>query len=237
MEWIIETKGLTKTFGYLRALNGVDLKVAKGEFLTLVGPNGAGKSTLLRILATLSKPTSGTVQVAGLDMSDDSTGIRRQIGVVLHQTLLYDALTVEQNLRFYGRMYDVRHLEERINDVLHWVRLENRREDIVRTLSRGMQQRLAIARALLHDPPIMLLDEPDTGLDPQTSAGLKEILRGMGGNQRTVLMTTHNLDRGLQICDRVAILSKGRVVYGESKTHIDVDNFQQIYHESTGVRD
>jgi heme exporter protein A len=147
---MIEIRGLIKSFGHKAVLKGIDLEVADGQFLTLVGPNGAGKTTLIRILATLSRATSGTVWMGGFDLADESIDIRRHMGLVSHQTLLYGDLTPDENLRFYGRMYDVPDLEDRIGTVLRQVGLEGRRHDPVRTFSRGMQQRLAIARAILH---------------------------------------------------------------------------------------
>ncbi|MFB0533988.1 MAG: ABC transporter ATP-binding protein, partial [Anaerolineae bacterium] len=195
-------------------------------------PNGAGKTTLIRILAILSKATSGSVWMDGFDLADESVDIRRHMGLVSHQTLLYDDLTPDENLRFYGRMYDVPDLEDRIEAVLRQVGLEGRRHDPVRTFSRGMQQRLAIARAILHRPAILLLDEPDTGLDQQAAEMLHELLATVGTKGRTVLMTTHNLERGLSMGDRVAILAGGRIAYEADKGTLDVESFREIYYRS-----
>jgi heme exporter protein A len=233
-EVAVVVEGLTKNFGYFPALRGVDLKLLQGKFLTIVGPNGAGKTTLLRILATLAKPSSGQARLLGLDLRRDGLEIRRIIGVVLHQTLLYPELTAEQNLRFYGRLHGVAHLEDRLQEIAQAVGLAHRLKDPVRTFSRGMQQRLAIARAILHQPSIMLLDEPDTGLDLEAAAQLKAILRGDGSQSRTVLMTTHNLERGLQICDQVAIMNRGRIVY-QSEGKIDPKDFPELYCQYTGL--
>ncbi len=226
---MIEVRGLVKSFGGKVALDGVDLNVGGGEFLTLVGPNGAGKTTLIRVLATLTKPTQGSVRVAGYDLAKQGSEARRRIGLASHQTLLYGDLSAEENLRFYGRMYEVPELEERISALLQRVGLEYRRHDLVRTFSRGMQQRLSIARALLHDPAILLLDEPYTGLDQQAAGVLREVLVTLGGQSRTVLMTTHNLERGLELCDRVAILVNGRIVHQADKSQLDVDGFRKTY--------
>jgi heme exporter protein A len=248
---MIEVRGLVKSFGSKVALEGVDLDVAEGEFLTLVGPNGAGKTTLVRVLATLAKPTRGSVRVAGYDLAGQGTEVRRRIGLASHQTLLYGDLSAEENLRFYGRMYEVADLEERITALLQRVGLDHRRRDPVRTFSRGMQQRLSLARALLHDPAILLLDEPYTGLDQQAVEVLREVLtalapplspqkpalskvEGLGGmkvgaKSRTVLMTTHNLERGLELCDRAAILVNGRIVHQADKSQLDVATFQEAY--------
>lgn len=235
-EWAVEVGGLTKSFGSLLVLRGIDLRVKKGEFLTIFGPNAAGKTTLIKILATLSRPSSGEVRLGGLQLQDDATEIRRRIGVVTHQTLLYDDLTVRENLRFYGRMYDVPNLEERIAIVIRQVGLEARLHDRVRTLSHGMQKRASIARAVIHNPSIVLLDEPEAGLDPHATAMLVEILDTLYSGERTVVMTTHNLERGLQMGDRVAILARGKIVYEEPRLFLDTASFQETYYRYTGAR-
>jgi len=231
---MIEIRGLVKSFGHKAVLKGIDLEVADGQFLTLVGPNGAGKTTLIRILATLSRATSGTVWMGGFDLADASVDIRRNMGLVSHQTLLYGDLTPDENLRFYGRMYDVPDLEDRIGTVLQQVGLEGRRHDPVRTFSRGMQQRLAIARAILHWPSILLLDEPDTGLDQHAAEMLHELLATVGTKGRTVLMTTHNLERGLSMGDRVAILAGGRIAYEADKSTLDLEGLREVYYRFVG---
>jgi len=232
---MIEVRGLVKSFGSKVALDGLDLDVAEGEFLTLVGPNGAGKTTLIRILATLTRPTRGSVRVAGCDLVKQGNEVRRRIGLASHQTLLYGDLSAEENLRFYGRMYDVPDLEENTTALLQRVDLDHRRHDLVRTFSRGMQQRLSLARALLHDPAILLLDEPYTGLDQRAADVLREVLLALGGRSRTVLMTTHNLERGLELCDRAAILVNGRIAYQETRDSLDVANFQETYRRCIDV--
>ncbi len=232
---MIEVHDLVKSFGDKVALDGVDLDVAEGEFLTLVGPNGAGKTTLVRILATLTRPTGGSVRVAGYDLARQGAEARRRIGLASHQTLLYGDLSAEENLRFYGRMYEVPELEERITALLQRVGLEHRRHDLVRTFSRGMQQRLSLARALLHDPAVLLLDEPYTGLDQQAVEVLREVLVTLGGRSRTVLMTTHNLERGLELCDRAAILFNGRLVHQADKSNLDITSFRETYRRCIDV--
>ena len=228
---MIEVRKLVKAFGNRAILKGVDLSIAEGEFLTLVGPNGAGKTTLMNVISTLTKPTAGRVVMAGYDLADGATGLRRQIGLVSHKTLLYDDLSAEQNLRFYARMYDVSDADTRIETVLRRVGLWGRQRDPVRTYSRGMQQRLAIARAMLHDPPILLLDEPDTGLDQHAATMLTDLLHEVGATRRTVLMTTHQLERGLELGDRVAILSGGRIAYQAETSDLDGDRFREVYYQ------
>ncbi|UCC88943.1 MAG: heme ABC exporter ATP-binding protein CcmA [Anaerolineales bacterium] len=229
---MIEIRKLVKAFGNRAVLKGVDLTVAEGEFLTLVGPNGAGKTTLMSVISTLSKPTAGQVRVSGYNLADGAVEVRRQIGLVSHKTLLYDDLSAEQNLHFYARMYDVPNVNTRIETVLRRVGLWGRQRDPVRTYSRGMQQRLAIARAMLHDPPILLLDEPDTGLDQHAAAMLSNLLHEVGATHRTVLMTTHNLERGLELGDRVAILAGGRIAYQADKSELDARQFREVYYQS-----
>ena len=228
---MIHTRALVKAFGDHEVLRGVDLDVAKGECLALVGPNGAGKTTLLRILASLSRPTSGRVSLAGIDVGDASAETRRYLGYLSHRPLLYGDLSAEENLHFYGRMYDVVELAERVSFMLQQVGLERYRHDLVRTFSRGMQQRLAIARALLHDPPVLLLDEPYTGLDRQAARMLDMVLQEAGLSSRTVLLTTHNLERGLGMCRRLVLLIGGQIAYQMNETDWDLESFQHEYEQ------
>jgi heme exporter protein A len=230
---LITTVQLTKQFGPLLALRGIDLDIRPGEFVTIVGPNGAGKTTLLRILATLSRPTHGHVSIAGHALPKGADEARRQIGLLSHQPLLYGDLTAEENLRFFGQMYDVPQLEARILELLDRVELLDRRQDRARTFSRGMQQRLAIARALLHDPAVILLDEPFTGLDPHSSDRLEEMLHVLRDGQRTVVMTIHDLERGWAMCDRALVLARGKIVYQARTAEVDVATFRDEFKRVT----
>jgi heme exporter protein A len=230
---MIQVRALVKAFGLQAALRGVDLDVAEGEFLTVLGPNGAGKTTLLRVLATLSKPTAGVVRVGGYDVSRAGAQVRRLIGLVSHQTLLYPHLSAQDNLRFYGRLYDVADLERRVAEVLGVVGLSARGSDQVRTFSRGMQQRLTIARAILHRPRVMFFDEPYTGLDQQAASVLSDILSEVAAAGCTVLLTTHNLERGLVGCDRVLILNRGQVARQADRTEITPASFTELYRDVT----
>ena len=181
---MIEIRNLTKSFGTLYALRGIHLSIPEGIFLSIFGPNGAGKTTFIRILATLSKASGGEILFAGKNLEDSPEEIRRRIGVIGHSTFLYDELTAWENLKFYSTLYDLSEAAERIEQALKEVGLANRKHDFVRTFSRGMQQRLSIARAMLHEPDILLLDEPYTGLDQHASQMLTRWLAGLKSQDR-----------------------------------------------------
>jgi heme exporter protein A len=229
----IEARKLTKAFGHQAALRGVDLAVGEGEFLTLFGPNGAGKTTLIRIISSLAQPTAGTVRVRGEELGKAGTSLRRNIGLISHNPLLYGDLTPDENLRFFARLYDLPGAAARIDAVLDQVGLAARRRDPVRTFSRGMVQRLAIARAILHDPAIMLLDEPYTGLDLQAADMLRAVLEELAASKRTVILTTHNLEQGLEMCDRAAILNRGRIAWQGERVALDLEGMKAIYRDVT----
>lgn len=233
--WAIEVRGLTKSYGESYALRGIDLQVSQGEHLVIFGPNGAGKTTLLKILSTLVKPSSGSVWLNGINVRDKPTQVRRQIGLVGHQTFLYDDLTIYENLKFYGRMYNVPDLDSKIHEAVAWVQLEPRLYDQVGTLSHGLQQRASIARAVLQNPSILFLDEPEVGLDPHASAIIRDLLGSNSDSSRTIVMTTHNLERGLELCDRVIILDRGKVVYQAAKHEVGTPDFRQVYDQYTGT--
>ena len=231
---MIHASKLIKAFGRRPVLRGIDLEVPAGQSVALFGPNGAGKTTLIRIIAGLSKLTSGRVLLGGQDVQKSGPSLRRYIGFVSHSPLVYDSLTAEENLRFFGRMYEVPELERRIVQVLEQVGLAGRRKDVVRTYSRGMIQRLAIGRAILHNPPILLLDEPDTGLDQQAADMLRSLLMELGSSDRTVLLTTHNLERGIEWADRALILNGGRVRFDSATGDLGSAEFRRIYTETVG---
>jgi heme exporter protein A len=232
---MIEVKGLVKTFGPKPVLRGLDFQVSSGEFVALLGPNGAGKTTFLRILATLARPRMGRVRIAGYQLPGEAAAVRRRLGVVSHQPLLYGDLTAEENLQFFGRMYGLSGLEERIKQVLALVGLYPRRRDLVREFSRGMQQRLAIGRSVLHEPQILLFDEPHTGLDQEASAMLDGVLREIASGGRTVVMTTHDLTRAVDLADRIDILSKGVIATSVQRKETDLSTLQGLYREVTLV--
>ncbi len=228
---MIEIEKLVKSFGRKAVLRTIDLSVPAGQSVALFGPNGAGKTTLIRIISGLSKASSGRVVLGGVDVGRASDSLRRYVGVVSHHPLVYDSLTGEENLKFFGRMYDVPELPQRIDEVLERVGLKSRRKDVVRTYSRGMIQRLAIARAILHDPPILLLDEPDTGLDQQAADMLRSLLTELGSSDRTVLLTTHSLERGIEWANRALILNGGRIGYDSPTQGLGGAEFRRIYTE------
>ena len=227
--WAVEIQGLTKSFGPRTALRGIDLRVAAGNSVAIFGPNGAGKTTLIKILATILKPSSGNIRLDGRDIQKNTEEIRRLVGVITHQTFLYSNLTAYENLDFYGRMFDVPHRRERIHEVLNIVGLPSRIHDRVGTLSRGMQQRISIARLLLSKPRIILLDEPETGLDQQATALLWNALRLEGEEQYTIIHTTHNLARGFETCDRMLILARGEIVFDRERSSMDITDLTQAY--------
>ncbi len=212
-------------------LKGVSLSVNRGEFVALLGANGAGKTTLLKILATLARPNTGMLHIGDIDALKYSDRARALIGVVSHQSLIYPDLTARENLEFYGRMYGISNGQlatgkDRssiansplpIEAALRRMSLWNRKDDFARTFSRGMTQRLTIARAILHDPPLLLLDEPFTGLDAASAANLSALLRETALNDRAVVMTTHEFHRGLEGVTRALVIKSGKIEHEEHK--------------------
>lgn len=228
----LEARELVRDFGALRAVNGVSLGLAPGAILVLFGPNGAGKSTLLRMLGGGLRPTGGEVLLGGEPLRAGDPERHRRIGVLSHRTFLYSHLTAEENLRFYGRLFGLDDLEERVPRRLESVGLGGRAASRVENLSRGMRQRLSLARTLLHDPGIVLLDEPYTGLDPHAAATLREVLGALRDGERTVVLVTHNLIQGLELADRVAILVHGRLAFLEDRETIEAASFEHLYHRT-----
>lgn len=223
----LEARGVEKWYGPLPAVRGVDFSLAPGEFLVVFGPNGAGKTTLLRMLCGAVKPTRGAVLVGGEPVAEDAA--RRRIGLLSHQTFLYPGLSAAENLDFYARLYGLPHRRELVADALDSVGLAARAGDRVRTFSRGMQQRVALARTLLHDPGVVLLDEPYTGLDPHAAAMLSGVLDRLRDGRRTVVLVTHNLSQGLEQADRVAVQVGGRWVSDEPRAALDAAAFERVY--------
>jgi heme exporter protein A len=234
---VIEVRKLVKRFGLKTILKGLEFSAEPGEFVGLLGPNGAGKTTFLRILSSLSRPTMGLIRVAGFYLPQQAAGVRANLGVLSHQPLLYGDLTGEENLQFYGRMYAVENLDSRIGEVLELVDLSKRGRDLVRTYSRGMAQRLAIARAVIHDPSILLLDEPYTGLDQDASAMLDTVLKQIAAQGRTVVMTSHDLARSELLATRFDVLSRGKIIASAKREEIPQDGLLAFYRRSLEMPD
>ena len=207
----IRVEGLQKSFGDEPVLWDLDLEVQWGEFLVLLGANGTGKTTLLRLMSTQARPEAGQILVAGYDLKRQPRSIRRNIGVVGHLSYLYEDLTCRENLEFYGRLYQVKELSQQLEMVLDRVGLSQRAHQRVRTLSHGMRQRLALARAILHQPSILLLDEPEGGLDRRSIDMLRQLTAEWTAAGGSIVMTTHNEELGRSWAHRVGVLSQGRV--------------------------
>ncbi len=230
-ESLIAIRNVYKRYGRKRVLRGVDLDIGEGQVMALLGSNGAGKTTLMRIVAGLSRPDRGEVLLGGASAENAGHELRRYIGLVSHKPLLYDNLSAVENLNFFARMYDIQQPEARIETVLNDVNLWARRRDPVRTYSRGMVQRMAIARAILHDPPILLLDEPDTGLDQDSAETLHNLIRSLGAAKRAILLSTHNLDRALAWGDSVCFLVDGTIAFREDSTQLTGTSLHSRYAE------
>jgi len=211
MDTLISVNKVDKIFGARWALRNISFTVEPGQIVALVGPNGAGKTTLLRIIATLSRPSSGEIFIGRIPVAQHAAAARGAIGFVGHQTFMYDNLTGEENLRLFARLHDVANVGERVRQVAAQVGIEHRLKDVTRTLSRGLQQRLTLARMLLHEPAVLLLDEPYTGLDKIAADQLDAIMLAAKNQGRAVLFSTHDLERGLGIADRAIVVQNGRI--------------------------
>lgn len=230
----LEVRDVSRTFGARKALDKVSLDLPRGAFLSIFGPNGAGKSTFLKILSTLTPPSKGKAKVLGYDVVADAVELREHIGFISHNPLLYPDLSAAENLEFFAEIYNLDNAKDRVRDMLVAVELDHRRYDLVRTFSRGMTQRLSIARALLHAPEVIFLDEPYSGLDPHAM----DILDGLVAkirDQHTFVMVSHDLTKGLELCSHALILAKGKVVLFEDKELIDEPAFHATYRSTVGL--
>ncbi|MBI4161793.1 MAG: heme ABC exporter ATP-binding protein CcmA [Acidobacteria bacterium] len=230
----VRAEGLTKRFGARVVLEGIDFRLRAGESVSLFGPNGAGKTTLLRILATLLRPTSGSLRLFGRDPRREEWP-RARLGYLSHRSFLYPHLTGRENLAFYGRLYRLSDLDARICRRAEEVGLGDRIGEPVRDFSRGMEQRLSLARALLHDPELLLLDEPFAGVDPVGADRLAGLIAGLRASGCALLIATHNLEEGFALADRLLVLVSGRVVYAADKGRTDAGEFRTRYRELLGA--
>lgn len=230
----IETKKLSKVFGTRKAVDKVSIQVPQGAFLSIFGPNGAGKTTLLSILSTLKRPTSGEAHLMGVNLLDEPDKARDHIGMISHNSMLYPDLSAEQNLLFYARLYGVVNPQERVEEMLAAVELKHRRLDVVRTFSRGMTQRLSIARALVHNPDVVFLDEPYSGLDPHAVDIFDDLINQQREN-RTFVMVSHDLQKGFDMCTHALVLAKGKVVAFGPKEDFVFEEFRELYRQTVGM--
>lgn len=210
----VSLQNACKVYNKIPVVNNLSFTIEAGEIFGLLGPNGAGKSTTIRMLTTLTQPSSGQIQVAGYDVIHQSLQVKQSIGVVLQQTSVDTELSVWENMEFHGRMHNIPNpkRQQLIKQWLGYVELAERRDDLVKTLSGGMKRRLQIARALLHEPEILLLDEPTVGLDPQTRRRLWEIILDLNRQGMTMLLTTHYMDEIEYLCDRIGIMNGGKLI-------------------------
>ncbi len=204
---MIVAKGLTKRFGDVLAVDGLDMEVSPGEIFGFLGPNGAGKTTTIRLLGALIEPTSGKAYVAGYEVGREDNEIRRNVGILTESPGLYDRLSAERNLSFFAELYDVEDVAGQVERYLRLLGLWDRRGDMAATFSKGMRQKLAIARAMLHEPKVLLLDEPTAGLDPEMARLVREFIGELKGKGRTIFLCTHNLDEADRLCDRIAVVN------------------------------
>jgi heme exporter protein A len=221
---LLHISGLTKRFGVVTAVWNVDLDVYSGDFVTIFGPNGAGKTTLLRLVAQLAQPTQGEIEY-----HDEEGRQRDSVGYLSHQSLLYGDLTGFENLVFFSRLYGISDPEMRASELIDRMGLSLAQHQLTRGYSSGMKQRLKIARALLHEPQLVLLDEPYAGLDQHGSRLLTVLLKRLREEGRTVLLITHNLGEGLDVCTRVVVMNNGQIVHNTPREEIEVDSFDKLY--------
>lgn len=232
----IYVRGLTKYHGNRLALHGLDLDLGWGEVLSVFGPNGSGKTTLVRLLSGLSRPTSGSIRIAGLNPENNGVAVRQLLGVLSHQTFLYDDLTVLENLKFHARMFGINDLDTRIEEASHILDITAYLNARVRTLSHGMQKRVSLTRLLIHHPRLLILDEPEAGLDEEAISLVGVLLKAHRSQGGAAIVTTHNVERGISYANRIIILSKGRISYDTDAGVVDPNTFRETYRRQTGVQ-
>ncbi len=222
-------KKVTRKYGDLTALRAVDLEIKSGDFFVLYGPNGAGKTTLMKILCGLLRPTTGNATVMGEELHESE--IRQKVGVISHNSFLYNQLTAHENLSFYAELYGVKSPGAVADMLLKSVELYERRGDFAGTFSRGMTQRLSIARALVADPDFIFLDEPFSGLDVHSATIFRDLLRSLHQQKKTVMMITHDMAIGLSVASHIGILKRGKLVFNEKSSGMTIDKLKKVYIE------
>ncbi|MBQ6453369.1 MAG: heme ABC exporter ATP-binding protein CcmA [Coriobacteriales bacterium] len=230
----IVAKGLRKAFGSRVAVDDLSFTLPKGRFLVVFGPNGAGKTTLLRMLSTLSRPSAGSANILGLDLIEDAQELRRHIGFISHAPMLYPALSASENLLFFARLQGVPNPQARVKDLLDAVELSHRSLDPVSTFSRGMLQRCSIARALLGDPELLLLDEPYSGLDLRAADIFDQLLSDHRAD-RSIVMVSHDLQHGYDLADQLLLMSRGKLLLSADKDDLPFDEFQHRFRAGAGM--
>lgn len=230
----LRVSGIEKRFGARRVLKFVDFELPQGASLVIFGPNGAGKTTLLRILSTLDRPSKGSCEAFGLSYKEQVDKVRGCIGFITHNPMLYLDLTARENLVLFARLYGVDDPDKAADEMLSLVELKHRANDKVRGFSRGMTQRIAIARAFINDPRIVFLDEPYSGLDPH-AAGIVDRMLAESRQRRTLVTVSHSLESGFAQASHVLLLAKGRQVMFSEQSQLDYDEFKNVYYEQVGV--
>jgi len=231
---IVEVAELSRTFGSRRAVAGVTFSLAAGECLALFGPNGAGKTTLLRVLAGLLRPTSGSARVCGIRLPGGALA-RSGVGLISHHTMLYEALSPRENVAFAARLYGIRDSRARVDDVLRRMSMLERSEAPVRSLSRGMQQRVSIARAMVHAPQLVLADEPYSGLDDSGARALTALLQDLRSTGTAIIIVTHNLAEGLSLATHAAVMQRGKFVRYDAADRINAGSYATAYREAVAA--
>jgi len=240
VETVIQTHGLTKRFGDLTAVDHIDLSVMKGEIFGFLGPNGAGKTTAMRMLSTLSKPTEGTATVGGYDIVTQAEQVRQIIGMVAEKLILYPRLSGVENLEFFGRLYGMKGdiLNSRVDELLRMVRLERFKDMPVGGYSSGMRQRLNIVRGVIHDPEIVFMDEPTVLLDPQSTSFVRDLIRDLNEEGKTIVLTTHIMDEADRLSDTIGIIDHGKIIAVDSPRSLrekhHCETLEDIFLELTG---
>lgn len=226
----ISARKIERRYGNRKALRKVTFDLPRGATLVIFGANGAGKTTLLRMLATLERPTAGDLRMFGLDPKEEGEAVRARLGFISHMPMLYVDLSARENLLLFAKLYGVENPEQRVDEMLEFVKLTYRRDDPVRGFSRGMMQRMSIARALIHDPELVLLDEPYSGLDPHATAMAESLFKAEPG-KHTIVMTSHDLERGYEAATHLLLLCRGTQVLFAPKEDISFADFQTAYNQ------